>query len=506
MGQLAEPLTASNHAGETSNKTLFVAAMSRMAIGAIGGSLYGIGAQPGGWPVVVVALAVFLEATAGAPTLEIAALAGAAWAVAGALVAFTWLLSTGVAVYSIVAVGWGVAGLAAGGALGLVGARSWRYLAAPLVIAGWETLRVVITNGTALAIAPTSLVGTPLVGAAAWVGATGLTVALGALAAAVWGFIRRKWRTAAWLSVGGLILLAPAFLQSASGTPLRVAAVQTWLTNKQKWDPAKLTFVLTDLRRLSVTAARQGATLIVWPETAVPQDPFHDPVARDAVITAARESGAWMIVGTETLVPPFTAAPAGMWRPANLLLLVDPQGQPRGAYTKMHHVPYGEPAEARGAGYRILQWGATPIGPAISWEVFTSTPFRAYARQGAQLVVGPTNSAWAAARISELGDQEIALARVRAAESRLPVVLAANGPAAIIDGRGGVVARGAAGKTEVIVGTVGAGTGAPPSPTRIWPGSPARPGPTIQRASPAWASGGQPLPGCRPRSAAACTR
>lgn len=379
------------------------------------------------------------------------------WAMAGWGAAVSWMAPVSPSAYAGVLLLLLPTAVVMGGALYRLASvpSPWRWGLAPLVVAGWEALRISSGNGFAWATLSSVFADTPLVNAAGAIGASGLTVAASSIGASVWALLQRQYAAAAVLAGAGAALLLPGvMLPPPAGAPARVAAVQTWMTVQEKFAPEKLPSVLDDLRNLAAQAADRGARLVVLPEGAIPADPFRDRVAQDGLSRIARDAEAWVVAGA--------IAKGSRGRPANLALLVAPDGKLHGAYAKVRRVPFGEPILARGPGYRSLPWGRTSLGAVISWEIQSSAPFRRYVADGVAMTVSPSSTAFAPSRA--LGAQQVALASLRAAESGRPLALASNGISAIVDGAGRVLAKGTHGRTEVLVATARLGVGFRPGP------------------------------------------
>jgi apolipoprotein N-acyltransferase len=101
---------------------------------------------------------------------------------------------------------------------------------------------------------------------------------------------------------------------------------------------------------------------------------------------------------------------------------------------------------SEGTDSRLLRAGAARLGALVCFELIDSWPFGhgyawQYKRQGASLLVNASNLGWFHQN-PWLEAQFLAMARLRAAETRLPLVLASNtGISAILSPGGDVLAR-----------------------------------------------------------------
>lgn len=344
---------------------------------------------------------------------------------------------------------WGLAGFVA------AFAPRRRLLAAALALAAAEWLRSTVLTGFPWALPGHIWLSHPPEQLAALAGAGGLgllTLGLGALLAAGWAG-----RGIALLLLGAAFGFghwqADAPVPSATGPVIRL--VQPDADQTLKWQPE---YAGTFFRRhLDLTAAPpegRAPDLIVWPETAVPfllEEPW-DGLER-MVAAAGDTPVAFGVQRTEGL------------RGFNSLAVLgrDAAGAPqvRAVYDKHHLVPFGEYipggdlladwlsipsfAPREGYGYSAgpgpalldLGPGLGRVLPLICYEaVFAWFP-RAVERPGWILQI--TNDAWFGDRSGPF--QHLALNRLRAIETGLPLVRVANtGVSAVVDARGRITA------------------------------------------------------------------
>ncbi len=192
--------------------------------------------------------------------------------------------------------------------------------------------------------------------------------------------------------------------------------------------------------------------LVIWPENSTDIDPFRDPTVMTDISSAVDAVGVPTLVGAMVQGPgPIDVKNKGIvWLPGT---------GPTRDYAKMHPVPFGEYIPMRaflaqhiqrlneiprdmvpGTTYGVLKLGETTIGDVICFEVIYDDLIRAVVDRGAELLVVQTNNA------TYMGtgqvDQQFAIARLRALETRRYVAVAAtNGISAIIGPDGRAVAR-----------------------------------------------------------------
>jgi len=115
-------------------------------------------------------------------------------------------------------------------------------------------------------------------------------------------------------------------------------------------------------------------------------------------------------------------------------------------------VPDLEPGEAAPVRLEVPGKGALLLGGLICYEVIFPGPARERVREGADVLVNLSNYAWYGAGMH---DQVLDMTRLRAVETRRPVVVATNdGPTALLDGNGEVRERLEAGVRDSMLATV----------------------------------------------------
>jgi apolipoprotein N-acyltransferase len=305
---------------------------------------------------------------------------------------------------------------------------------------------------------------------AALVSIHGLTLATLLLAATP--LLGWRWRAAgaallaAWAGFG-LLRLAPPL---PPGPGLTAVLVQGDVAEGQKWNQAlalKIFERYLALTRSGVAEAAAGGaagrTLVVWPETASPYLLASEPGVRRTIAAAAG--------GT----PGRTVALVGAVRfgarrrPRNSMFALTGSGRTVGVYDKWHLVPFGEyqpgwfplPIQVvpgggfvPGPGPRTLHVpGLPPVGPLICYEaIFPGEVIDA--RDRPAFMVNITNDAWFGESTGPR--QHLAAARMRAVETGLPLLRAANtGISAVFDARGHTLARLGLSRTGVVVAPVG---------------------------------------------------
>lgn len=236
---------------------------------------------------------------------------------------------------------------------------------------------------------------------------------------------------------------------------LRAALIQTNIPQDDKWDETTVDLIYGRLTELTTAALRSGPLdLIVWPETALPDDVRSSPASYDLVYKLAT-NGVPLLVGSMDT----EWRDEGHPRFYNSSFLFDAGGVIKGAYDKRHLVPFGEYVPLQ----RFLPFmkAMTPIQESFTHGK-TSTVFRldqpaaafsalicfedtvahlarASVRNGARLLINQTNDAWFDP--SSASRQHMAQCVLRCVENAVPALRVANtGVSCAIDRRGAITA------------------------------------------------------------------
>lgn len=251
--------------------------------------------------------------------------------------------------------------------------------------------------------------------------------------------------------------------QAAPDGELKVAMVQGNIPQSIKWKPEHLARSFQVYVDQSELAARQGADLIVWPEAAAefffqPDGSYPVTLAGDAryrerLLELARTTGGEILFGAPAL-----GYRDGRFGSYNRAYLVSGRGRVESYYDKIQLVPFGEYVPARrvlgyfvnkivegfgdqiaGADQTIFNVKGAKLGVLICYESVFPDLTRRAVKRGAQILVNITNDAWYGQ--SSAPYQLLAMAAMRSAENKVPMVRVANtGISAIISPTGRVTA------------------------------------------------------------------
>ncbi len=241
-----------------------------------------------------------------------------------------------------------------------------------------------------------------------------------------------------------------------AGRSMRVAVIQPNISAETKWDARYRSESFETLGRLSLEAADRKPDLIVWPETAAPSYLLLEPADLARVAAVARQANTPILTGCPDLVP--GDAEEGAGRPLNSVLLIDVDGIPRVAYSKIKLVPFGEaiPFETVIPFLKEVDFGEADFWPGSERVVFehpsgafsalicyeSSFPrlVRQFVAGGAELLVNVTNDVWYGR--TSMPFQHASMAIMRAVENRRSLARSANsGVSMLVDPYGRVRAR-----------------------------------------------------------------
>jgi apolipoprotein N-acyltransferase len=278
------------------------------------------------------------------------------------------------------------------------------------------------------------------------------------------------------LSIGyGLFRLAT--VEETAGTPWRVGVAQGSVEEldeaaptpearlKGRWQAQLQTLHLRSYLDLSQPALNGGATVLIWPETALPMrltDPEWTEMRR-SLSEFTRKKKVWLLLGSVDSLDWDTIY--------NTAFIYDDQGRLTDRYHKTHLVVFGEftpfleqlpfmrvfnvreVGYTHGEGFHLVRLNGQPIGTPICFESTFSQVVSKFVRQGARLICVITNDAWFDGTAGPA--QHAAMAVFRAIENRRWVIQAANtGVTEIITPQGHLRSRLPEAEPGVLIDTV----------------------------------------------------
>ena len=211
------------------------------------------------------------------------------------------------------------------------------------------------------------------------------------------------------VAVWGSLRVTESALTS-SGAPVRVGLVQGNVAQGEKWDPTRATAIFESYLGLTRRAIREGAELVIWPESSTPFSFEEDRTAAEAVRQLARDGRVDILFGSNQVE---RASPN---RYFNAAFLLGPDGEEKGVYRKMHLVPFGEYVPLKsllsfaeplveavsdfspGTEATLLPTLGGPASTAICYEIVFPNLVRQSVAEGSQLLTAITNARGSVAR------------------------------------------------------------------------------------------------------------
>ncbi|WP_457575521.1 apolipoprotein N-acyltransferase [Desulfomarina sp.] len=226
---------------------------------------------------------------------------------------------------------------------------------------------------------------------------------------------------------------------AVESSSIRTGIVQGNIDQSMKWSTTARIATIDKYTELSRTLLRTSQPeLLVWPETALPFYPVSGKYM--GALKELTSGGAALLTGA----PWYEIVDYGRKKIHyfNSALLLDDRGKISGKYYKSHLVPFGEYVPLKkflpflaplventgdfsaGKIERPLAWKQGRIGVLICFESVFPELTRKWVMAGANMLVNLTNDAWYGK--SSAPHQSLAMAVLRAVESRRSVVRAAN--------------------------------------------------------------------------------
>jgi apolipoprotein N-acyltransferase len=254
-----------------------------------------------------------------------------------------------------------------------------------------------------------------------------------------------------------------------TGDPVRVGLIQGNIDQGQKWNPARASSIFQDYLDMTRQAIRDGAELVLWPESSTPFFFEEDRGGAEQVRAIARQAGVAILLGSDQIEWRVEGNRRIADKYFNSAFLVRSDGTTAGAYRKLHLVPFGEYVPwkdllsfagplveqvgpfSEGTEATLLPVNGHLISVAICYEVVYPNLIRQFVSSGSELLTTITNDAWFGRTSAPY--QHFAQASMRAIEEGRFLVRSANtGISGIVDPYGRVIAQTGIYQSAVLVG------------------------------------------------------
>ncbi len=265
-----------------------------------------------------------------------------------------------------------------------------------------------------------------------------------------------------FICLGALTLFAT--WSPDGGSPLRsiaVAAVQGGgQRGVDKEEVAPATVFEAELAATASLRHKPAPQLILWPEDVVSLGESLARSPQGKVMASLAHS-------LRTTVVAGVTEPVGTTEFRNEMVAWSPSGHIVSVFEKVHRVPFGEyvpyrslfahfanlsevPTDAiTGMGTGLMRTPAGPLGALVSFEVFYASRSRTSVRNGAELLIVPTNTS--SYTSSQVPTQEVAADAIQAVETGRDLVQAApTGYSTVVTPRGSVLRRSVLGHRQVL--------------------------------------------------------
>ena len=251
-----------------------------------------------------------------------------------------------------------------------------------------------------------------------------------------------------------------------TGEPIHVGLIQGNVSLEERMEPGRRGGIFANYLAMTRQAIREGADLVIWPESATPFQFENDIAAAAQIRTIARQARVPILLGSDQVETAGKGVPEKYY---NSAFLVRADGTTGGAYRKMHLVPFGEYVPAKWAFFfagrlveavsdfsagetaTLLPIGRHNISTSICYEVVYPDLVRQFVTAGSEMLTTITNDAWFGQTSAPY--QHFEQASMRAIEEGRYMVRSANtGISGIVDPYGRVLERTPIFQPAVLVG------------------------------------------------------
>jgi len=348
-------------------------------------------------------------------------------------------------------------------------------LAAPVVWVATELGRAAITSFPWVLLGYSQVTVLPIAQLASLFGVYGLSMLVAAVSAALaFAAAGPPQGPVRYMPAAGAVMIVLAIAVWGSrrvaasewtraGEPIRIGMIQGNVDQAQKWDVKRASAIFQDYVNMTRQAIREGAQLVLWPESSTPFLFEEDLPAANVVRTLAQQARVPIVFGSDQIE---RGRPD---RYFNSAFLVRADGTTGGVYRKMHLVPFGEYVPFQrllffaaplteqagtfspGLNPELLPVDGHRLSVAICYEVVYPDLVRQFVAGGSELLTTITNDAWFGKTSAPV--QHFQQAAMRAIENGRYLVRSANtGISGIVDPYGRVLAQTPIFESAVLVG------------------------------------------------------
>ena len=227
---------------------------------------------------------------------------------------------------------------------------------------------------------------------------------------------------------------------------LRIGIAQGNIDQGRKWDASFQQEIVAIYKNLTLTLAKQGAKLIIWPESSVPFHLQSEKELGNEIYNIAKASNAYLLTGADS----YGLGVGGEIKYYNSAFLISSGGEIIGKYDKIHLVPFGEYVPLKkylpfihklvvgvgdfssGKWLQPLEFDGNSFGVLICFESIFPELSRGFVKEGAGFLINITNDAWFGKTSAPY--QHFSQAIFRAVENKVFLIRAANtGISGVVD-------------------------------------------------------------------------
>ena len=227
---------------------------------------------------------------------------------------------------------------------------------------------------------------------------------------------------------------------------LRIGIAQGNIDQGKKWEVSFQKEIVEIYKNSTLALAKQGARLIIWPESAVPFHLQSEKELGNEIYNIAKASNAYLLTGADS----YGLGVGGEIKYYNSAFLISSGGEIIGKYDKIHLVPFGEYVPLKkylpfihklvvgvgdfssGKWFQPLEFDGNSFGVLICFESIFPELARGFIKEGAGFLVNITNDAWFGKTSAPY--QHFSQAIFRAVENKVFLIRAANtGISGVVD-------------------------------------------------------------------------